>query len=39
MRLSYDPETDSFYIDFTERPSADREELAEGLRIDYDEGG
>jgi uncharacterized protein YuzE len=37
MRLSYDPETDSLYIELTERPSADTEELAEGLRVDYDE--
>lgn len=39
MRLSYDPETDSLYIHLLERPSADSNEVAEGVVLDFDEAG
>jgi len=40
MRLSYDPKTDSLYIHLTDKPSADSDEVANGVVIDFDsEGG
>jgi uncharacterized protein YuzE len=39
MRLSYDPQTDSLYIHLTDRPSADSNEVAEGVVLDFDEQG
>ena len=39
MRLRYYPETDSLYIDLSEKSSVDSEEIAEGIVIDYDENG
>lgn len=39
MRLSYDPETDSLYIHLVERPSADSDEVADGVVLDFDEAG
>jgi uncharacterized protein YuzE len=39
MRLSYDPTTDSLYIHLTERPSADSNEVANGVVLDFDEQG
>ncbi len=39
MKLSYFPETDSLYIDLADRPSADSEEIADGIVLDYDENG
>ena len=39
MRLSYDPKTDSLYIHLTERSSADRDEVPEGIVLDFDEAG
>lgn len=39
MRLSYDPETDSLYIHLTERASADSDEVADGVVLDFDQAG
>jgi uncharacterized protein YuzE len=39
MKLHYDPETDSLYIDLNERPSADSREIADGLVVDFDADG
>lgn len=39
MKLHYDPETDSLYIDLYERPSVDSHEIADGLVVDFDAHG
>ncbi len=39
MRLDYFPDTDSLYIDFSSRPSAESEEVADGVVLDYDADG
>lgn len=39
MKLSYYPETDSLYIDLSERKSAETRELSEGVLLDYDAQG
>lgn len=39
MKLNYHPETDSLYIDLSERPSADSREISEGVVLDYDSSG
>ena len=39
MKLIYYPDTDSLYIDLSERPSVDSQEVAEGLVLDYDASG
>lgn len=39
MKLNYYPETDSLYIDLSERPSAESREVAEGIVLDYDAEG
>ena len=39
MRLHYYPETDSLYIDLSEKPSASTKEVTEGLLVDLDEDG
>jgi len=39
MELNYRPDTDSLYIDLTERPSAESREISEGVVLDYDSGG
>ncbi len=39
MKLHYDPETDSLYIDLNAKPSADSREIAEGLVVDFDAEG
>ena len=39
MKLHYDPDTDSLYIDFNARPGADAQEIADGLVIDFDAEG
>lgn len=39
MKLSYYPETDSLYIDLSERPSAESREISEGVVLDYDVDG
>lgn len=39
MKLHYDPETDSLYIDLNAKPSVDSREVQDGLVIDVDEKG
>jgi uncharacterized protein YuzE len=39
MKLNYDRETDSLYIDLNSRPSADSREIQEGVVIDVDAKG
>lgn len=39
MRLDYDPETDSLYIAFSAKPSAESHEISEGIVLDYDADG
>jgi uncharacterized protein YuzE len=39
MKLHYDPETDSLYIDLNPRPSADSHEVADGVVLDLDAEG
>ena len=39
MKLNYYPETDSLYIDLSERPSVDSREISEGVVLDYDAQG
>ena len=37
--MNYHPETDSLYIDLSERPSAESREISEGVVLDYDTEG
>ena len=39
MKVNYFPETDSLYIDLSERPSVESREISEGVVLDYDESG
>ncbi len=39
MKLNYYPETDSLYIDLSERASAESKEISEGVVLDYDAEG
>ena len=39
MKLPYYPETDSLYIDLSEQPSVDSQEISEGIVLDYDASG
>jgi uncharacterized protein YuzE len=39
MKLFYDPDTDSLYIDLNARPGADAREIADGLVVDFDADG
>jgi len=39
MKISYDPETDSLYIDLLARTSTESEEVSPGFVIDYDSEG
>ncbi|HXZ12564.1 MAG TPA: DUF2283 domain-containing protein [Candidatus Sulfotelmatobacter sp.] len=39
MKLVYDQETDSLYIDLNARPSVDSREIQDGLVIDLDAQG
>jgi uncharacterized protein YuzE len=39
MKLNYFPETDSLYIDLSEKPSAESREISEGVVLDYDSLG
>ena len=39
MKLSYYPDTDSLYIDLSDKPGADVVEVAEHVVIDVDENG
>ena len=39
MRINYYPDTDSLYIDLSERPSTETREISEGVNLDYDQQG
>jgi uncharacterized protein YuzE len=39
MKLNYHPDTDSLYIDLSERPSVESREVSEGVVLDYDSSG
>jgi len=39
MKLNYHPETDSLYIDLSERTSVESREISEGVVLDYDAKG
>lgn len=39
MKLEYHADTDSLYIEFSERPSVDSREISEGVVVDYDAQG
>jgi len=39
MRLKYYSDTDSLYIELSSRPSADSQEVSEGVVLDYDAAG
>lgn len=39
MKLNYYPETDSLYIDLSDRSSAESREFSEGVVLDYDADG
>ncbi|MCS6925447.1 MAG: DUF2283 domain-containing protein [Candidatus Binatia bacterium] len=39
MKLTYYPDTDSLYIDLSEQPSVDSQEVSEGVVLDYDASG
>jgi len=39
MRLNYYPDTDSFYIDLSERASVESVEISEGIVLDDDDAG
>jgi uncharacterized protein YuzE len=39
MKLTYYPDTDSLYIDLSEQPSVDSQEISEGVVLDYDASG
>lgn len=39
MKLNYYPETDSLYIDLSEKTSAESREISEGIVLDYDAEG
>ena len=39
MKLNYYPDTDSLYIDLSEKTSTDSREISEGVVVDYDRDG
>jgi uncharacterized protein YuzE len=39
MKLNYYPETDSLYIDLSEKPSVESREISDGVVLDYDANG
>jgi uncharacterized protein YuzE len=39
MRLDYYPDTDTLYIGLVDRPSAESDEIADGVVVDYDAAG
>ncbi len=39
MKLHYYPDTDSLYIDLSEKPSTNSTEVAPGVILDFDESG
>jgi uncharacterized protein YuzE len=39
VKLNYYPETDSLYIDLSEKSSVESKEISEGIVLDYDAEG
>lgn len=39
MKISYYPDTDSLYINFSSKPSVDSREVSDGVVLDFDESG
>jgi uncharacterized protein YuzE len=39
MRVNYFPDTDSLYIDLSERASVESREISDGVVLDYDDEG
>jgi uncharacterized protein YuzE len=39
MKFNYYPDTDSLYIDLSEKKSVDSKEVARGVVVDFDETG
>lgn len=39
MKVNYFPETDSLYIDLSERSSVESREISDGVVLDYDDEG
>jgi uncharacterized protein YuzE len=39
VKLNYYPDTDSLYIDLSEKPSVDSKEISDGVVLDYDAEG
>ncbi len=39
MKINYYPETDSLYIDLSEKVSSESKEISEGVVLDYDTDG
>jgi len=39
MKLNYYPDTDSLYIDLSEKSSTESREVSDGVVLDYDENG
>ncbi len=39
MKFHYYSDTDSLYIDFAEKPSAESREISQGVVVDYDDQG
>ncbi len=39
MKLNYYSDTDSLYIDLSEKTSVESKEISEGVVLDYDESG
>jgi uncharacterized protein YuzE len=39
MKLNYYSETDSLYIDLSEKASVETREISEGVQLDYDANG
>lgn len=39
MKLSYYPDTDSLYIELSEKSSTESQEISEGIVVDYDSAG
>ena len=39
MKLNYDKKTDSLYIELSENPSVDSNEVSKGVVLDFDKSG
>ncbi len=39
MRLSYHPDTDSLYVELSEKSSVESREVSTGIVLDYDDDG